>query len=186
MGIPLKKLNQNGFSAVEAILILIILGILGFTGWFVYHSQNAADKTYSSTDTSTAPKPTKTTAKTPTKPKAEAPAQSYLTFTEWGVKLPLSGALADARYEDITSAYSFPYSTMQVIVPATVTDTCKGAVVGWIQRVPDNVSQALDMAHTHLGSYNYDYLYPQDCTVNQNTGASALFQQAVQKIASAD
>jgi len=32
--------NQNGFSAIEGLLILVIVGIIGFTGWFVWQSNN--------------------------------------------------------------------------------------------------------------------------------------------------
>jgi len=38
--------NSLGFSAVEALLILVVVGILGFSGWFVYHSQKVANKDY--------------------------------------------------------------------------------------------------------------------------------------------
>jgi hypothetical protein len=37
-----------GFSVLAALLMLVIVGILGFTGWFVYHSQKTADKSYDS------------------------------------------------------------------------------------------------------------------------------------------
>jgi len=50
-----KRYNNSGFSAVEALLILVVVGILGFTGWFVYHSKQAADKTLTNTN-STVPK----------------------------------------------------------------------------------------------------------------------------------
>jgi len=39
-----KLKNHSGFSVVEALLIVLVVGILGFTGWFVYHSQQAASK----------------------------------------------------------------------------------------------------------------------------------------------
>jgi hypothetical protein len=42
------KKNQYGFSAVEASLILVIVGIIGGTGWYVWHSQSNAGKVYSS------------------------------------------------------------------------------------------------------------------------------------------
>lgn len=40
--------SESGFSAIEALLILVVVGILGFTGWFVYHSQKAANEDYNS------------------------------------------------------------------------------------------------------------------------------------------
>lgn len=38
------KSNQSGFGVVEGLLILIIVGILGFTGWYVWHSKNNANE----------------------------------------------------------------------------------------------------------------------------------------------
>jgi hypothetical protein len=46
--------NQNGFSAIEAVLILVILGIVGFTGYFVWHTKQNTDKSLASNN-STAP-----------------------------------------------------------------------------------------------------------------------------------
>lgn len=46
------KLNQTGFSAVEAILILVVVAIIGFTGWFVLQSQRSASKTAQETTAS--------------------------------------------------------------------------------------------------------------------------------------
>lgn len=43
----MKKTNQKGFSIAEALLILVVIGILGFTGWFVYHAKQTSDKNYS-------------------------------------------------------------------------------------------------------------------------------------------
>lgn len=42
------KADQKGFSVIEALLILVAIGILGFTGWFVYHTRQTADKDLSS------------------------------------------------------------------------------------------------------------------------------------------
>lgn len=85
-----------GFSAIEALLIVVIIGILGFVGWFVYHSQKAANKDYSSqssaTQTSTTSKPnSSSTASAKTKAMATwstfSDATIGLTFkypSEWG------------------------------------------------------------------------------------------------------
>jgi hypothetical protein len=44
------KYKQSGFSAVEALLILVIVGIVGFTGWYVYHAQTTANKYFKPTN----------------------------------------------------------------------------------------------------------------------------------------
>jgi hypothetical protein len=54
--------NQKGFSAVEGLLVLVIIGLVVFIGWYVWHSKNATDKTLSSANkastSSSATKPT--------------------------------------------------------------------------------------------------------------------------------
>lgn len=44
--------NQNGFGVIETLLVLVILGFVGFTGWFVYSSNKVADKNYEAANTS--------------------------------------------------------------------------------------------------------------------------------------
>jgi hypothetical protein len=41
--------NQKGFGLVEGLLFLILLSILSFTGYYVYHSRNNANSTYNKT-----------------------------------------------------------------------------------------------------------------------------------------
>lgn len=56
------KSGQKGFTVIETLLVLILLAILGFTGYYVWHSQTTADKTLSTAakTSSTAP-PVKST-----------------------------------------------------------------------------------------------------------------------------
>jgi len=55
----IKSQNSKGFSVVEALLVIIVVGILGFTGWFVYHAKNVANKNYNSQPTTQASKTNK-------------------------------------------------------------------------------------------------------------------------------
>jgi hypothetical protein len=59
----MKRTNQKGFAVVEALLVVIVLGIIGGTGYYVWHSKQTADKAYSAatkslTTTSATPQPT--------------------------------------------------------------------------------------------------------------------------------
>jgi len=91
----MKKFSkQSGFAFVEILLIFIILGIVGFTGWYVWHSKQNANKSYNSSSASSQEK-----AKPSSKKKSPAPPpQQYLVIKEWGVKIPLTTSIEKARY----------------------------------------------------------------------------------------
>jgi hypothetical protein len=44
--------KQSGFSVVEALLVVVIAGIIGGVGYFVWHSQKQAEKNYSEAESS--------------------------------------------------------------------------------------------------------------------------------------
>ncbi|HET9850615.1 MAG TPA: hypothetical protein VFP35_03265 [Candidatus Saccharimonadales bacterium] len=76
--------RQSGFAALEALLILIIIAIIGGTGYYVWHSKNQTDKILNSTtNTSSSRTATKSTV-------AEPPADPYKgwsTYTTKGEKI---------------------------------------------------------------------------------------------------
>lgn len=70
------KKDQAGFSAVEALIILVVVGLLAFAGWYVWrhnHKQNT-NKTTPASNTTTSTKKTDNT-----KDQSQAPAASYDT-----------------------------------------------------------------------------------------------------------
>ena len=48
-----RQKRQNGFAAIEALLIAVIIGIVGFTGWYVLNAKKNTDKSLSSNNSST-------------------------------------------------------------------------------------------------------------------------------------
>jgi len=40
------KRNQKGFGAVEELLVTVVVLLIGFIGWYVYHTSNGANSTY--------------------------------------------------------------------------------------------------------------------------------------------
>lgn len=50
----MKKLNSKGFSSVEGLLVLVIILVIAGVGYYVWHSQNKASNTYSSSSSGSA------------------------------------------------------------------------------------------------------------------------------------
>lgn len=58
----MKKVSQKGFSAIEAILVVVIVGLLGFVVWYVFHTKSSTDNTYgNAANVQTTPPPSSTT-----------------------------------------------------------------------------------------------------------------------------
>lgn len=93
----MRKLNQDqrGFGSIEILLLVVIVGALGFTGWYVWHSKQQADSTYANTAKSARSSSLTTKKSTLVTPRASP---TYLTIKEWGVKLPLDNDDKGAYY----------------------------------------------------------------------------------------
>lgn len=102
------KNTQKGFGAVETVLIFVVVGIIGFAGWFVWNSQKQTDKTL--TDASkgsssvSATKTSSTTSNTTDTTTTKTDTASYLVVKEWGIKIPMPS-------DDSSYAYSVQDST---------------------------------------------------------------------------
>jgi Tfp pilus assembly protein PilV len=48
------KRKQDGFGAVEGLLVLIVVGLVGFVGWYVYHTRSSTDSNYNNVANSSA------------------------------------------------------------------------------------------------------------------------------------
>jgi hypothetical protein len=93
----MKKFSkQSGFAVMEIILIFVILGIVGFTGWYVWNSKKNTNKTYDSSSAASQAKAA--SAKKSSNAKPSPPPQQYLVIKEWGVKIPLSASIEKAHY----------------------------------------------------------------------------------------
>lgn len=104
---------QSGFGAIETLLLLLIVGLIGFTGWYVYSSQQEASKnlTTASTNGTSFKKITKTSSTTQ---KSTATTQIYqdkLLVKEWGLQFTIPSGLADVKYVvngDVAAIYAKP------------------------------------------------------------------------------
>jgi hypothetical protein len=74
------KTNQDGFGAVEALLILVIVAIVGFTGWYVWQAKSKTDKALTVNNSSTPSFKKKTTPAAVPAPPAD-PTASWTSYT---------------------------------------------------------------------------------------------------------
>ncbi|HZL07568.1 MAG TPA: hypothetical protein VFC50_00030 [Candidatus Dormibacteraeota bacterium] len=45
------KQDERGFSPIETILVIVIVAVIGFVGWFVYHAKQTTDKSLNAANT---------------------------------------------------------------------------------------------------------------------------------------
>ena len=77
----MRKNSQNGFSPVEILLFVVIVGLIGFVVWFAFHAKNNADNTLNGAASTQIAPPQKST-KTSTTPKTTTAAQVVTTKTD--------------------------------------------------------------------------------------------------------
>ncbi len=99
------SIKENGFSAVESLLLLVLVLIIGGTGYYVWHAQQQTNKTLTAASNEKFATPTKkSTTKTTNKPSTTTTNsnQGYFVIKEWGVRSPYSGPL-HLKYSFATS-----------------------------------------------------------------------------------
>ena len=129
--------NQKGFGAVEGLLFLILLSILGSTGYYVYHSRNNANSIYNNTaNTSAKSSPAVAENSTP---------QMYY-FKELGVYVKLTGPPLKGELDyELSSSDGVQY--LDLFTPATQAALNKcisgatGGVFMSIAKIPGQFNQ---------------------------------------------
>lgn len=89
--------DQRGFGTVEMLPIAVIIGLLGFTGYFVWNSQKTTDEVNSDATKVQAATPRKNTVSA-SKATASDNTQNYLVIKEWGVRFKLPDAVRGTSY----------------------------------------------------------------------------------------
>jgi hypothetical protein len=98
------KKPQLGFSAVEGLLITIIIAILGGVGWYVWNTQKQVDKTYSQTaNSSVSPNiKTKSVATNPVTPANGSPISEDVNYNP---AIVITSASDVSKLENSTQAF---------------------------------------------------------------------------------
>jgi flagellar basal body-associated protein FliL len=108
-----RRNSNSGFAALEGLLILIIIVIIGGTGYFVWHSKAQTDKSLDkAASTKIIDRHQESTSSPDTKNAQDTIADKYLIVKEWGIKIGLddaskvtyiysdkNGTIVDGEYE---------------------------------------------------------------------------------------
>ncbi len=155
--------NQKGFSVVEGLLILIIVGLIGCVGWYVWHAKNNADANLNSAASSnTVIPPTQQT-----KPKDTA---QYLEIKEWGVKFKIPSNLTSIEYK-INEQNNLAFLGSPQLASIAPTCTLDNIALGTLER--DSGSSSADDAK-HIGQYYYNYVDTKTGCAGANKGAQKM------------
>jgi prepilin-type N-terminal cleavage/methylation domain-containing protein len=106
------KTNQKGFSVVEILIVLVVIGLLGTVGWLVYDRQNNKKTENPATESSTQQnnETSKQESSTQQVEKTD-PNEGYLVLKEWGLRFKIPSGLADVKYtihDDTVSFFAKP------------------------------------------------------------------------------
>lgn len=161
----MKKVStQQGFAVLEVILIIVILAILGFTGWYVMHSKQQTDATLTkSTTTQTAPLT-----------RVGKSSDGVLTIKQWKVKMTVGSELGTVNYtyEPSTNAMKLS-SDLQKTLPSSCSYAKNSPwEVSRTQAAKEDASDKT--ADILVDGYYYHLAYPQTGCENAATVMSAL------------
>jgi hypothetical protein len=117
----MKKLsNQKGFHLIIIPLIVVILAIIGFTGWYVYKTNSNTNNTYSSTSSQIVSTPTPSICKSSPTP---TPTASVTSVTYPGVvSLEDSNRHVTVKLTNTSETVSFDYPVGATVSKGTYGD----------------------------------------------------------------
>jgi type II secretory pathway pseudopilin PulG len=170
----MSKTSQSGFAVVELLLTLILVAIIGFTGYYVWHSQKQTDKALNvANDAAQTITPKKTSI---------ASSQKYLTISEWDVKVPLTADISDAYYiqqHDINAVYLS--LTNYKGTDCAADNVSLGVIERFTATDKDDDGNALVSdfpSAAKIGTNYYQYQHPQAGCDGRSTNSTAGFDDA--------
>jgi len=146
-----KLRNQDGFTAVEGILIAVIVCLVGFVGWYVWHNHKTAPISLTSQSRSATTNTSSSTQDT------------SLDITEWGVSMTIPQALGKVTYSIASNGTDLNFSSdLQKTMPASCNLSQASGPWGIASYTDATVDPSQKAALTHIGNSYYQFVYPQE------------------------
>lgn len=155
---------RQGFGAIEIILIIAVVAIIGGLGWYALKGKAPQASTSPSPSNQVAADSASNTTSTQTSPSSSEP---YLQIKELGVKMKLTSKILDIEYVYDASAKTASFSTKSLTALAkqggtscSTTERSLGWIVQTSQPFPAVRNKPSDKDIKTLGGSYYGYLTP--------------------------
>ncbi len=146
--------SQSGFSALEVVLIIVVVGVIAGAGWFVWHAKQTSSGQSSKQSSSQTSQSSNDTENSSDLGESSA---AYLTVSEWGVKIPLSETTKNVSYTVVDGTHA----TISVASLNTgCSDSKAASTVGELYRAKSESDLASGQGVLANGYY-YDFYLPQ-------------------------
>jgi len=118
--------QQSGFAALEAILVVVILLIVGGASWFVWHNKVNSPHTAVSSKAVQSSSP-----KLPTTAATNEGSTYYLRIAEWGVKIVYQQSLQlNYQFVDRSDFPEYPFDYVTLSTPRMTYSGCQSSTLG--------------------------------------------------------
>ncbi len=157
-----QKQSGSAHLIITVILVVALLGALGFIFW-----QNFINKKDSTATTTT----TTTTTATSTTPAATMPVNDNLVISQWGVTVPAKGFILISPSADNVGV------TTQAIIDEAKRINCSDNGIGTIFRTKSTADfSSFTPVSAQINGYYYGYIQPSQaaCTDNQGNPAATI------------
>ena len=177
------KNKNKGFSTVEVLLLLVAVGIIGFTYWSVIQAKNKASQSFdaaSSTTQNSISLGKKLSAQNSSSALNTLASPHFLSIKEWGVRIKLDSNTRSLYYvikpTNPDAAY-FSLKLIRNIAPKCAAENFSLAAIGRLteaqqQDAITHVSNMILAGTRHIGNYWYS-IEPSHAPCTDNTNEDA-------------
>lgn len=173
------KTNYKGFSVVEILIVVVVVGLLGAVGWLVYDRQKNKTDNKNTTAESTQLEDKKQD-ETPTQEELKVdPNEGYFVVKEWSLRFKVPPGLTDVKYaihDDILAFFAKPtgYNVQYVNDYEKYEDYSFRYATGVLYRSKSS-TKPFDFGDTREGRKIGDYYYYTNWAFSSlSTGAGCM------------
>jgi len=174
----LRTHTQNGFSALEAVIVVVVLAILGLSGWLFWQRSHTKTATPVAQQTKTVshghqadqtPRATQPYQAGSSQIVAQGSAENgYLNFKQWGVRIQLGANNSDGYYVIKQTFSNTAFLSVESLKnnDCAADKTSTGIITRFTAQDVDSSNQQLETDiysgyDVQIGDYYYVYISPQ-------------------------